>query len=228
MHKCKKHPCPKPETCKCRTIRSSKVPIIWLIGGAGAGKNTQSMKIGEKYDLNVIHVGSIFRAEVDSGSAKGIELENYLTAGRLVPDDQVMDIIEPILRRKLKKTKNGFVIVSFPKSEPQSELFEKFIAPVDMILHLNCAEEVMMARVVQRSEEAGVNSRREDNEQTARLRIELFNDVLPKIVAKYGSKVQTINGELTVDQVFDAIVPLIDAVIAEKLKEKEDTTTGCC
>lgn len=225
MHKCKKHPCPKPETCRCRTIRSAKVPVIWLIGGAGAGKNTQSSKIAENYQFNLINVGSIFRAEVDAGSAKGAEYETFVNSGRLVPDDLVMEILEPTMRRKVRKTKTGFIIASFPKTEQQSVLFEKFIAPVDLIIHLNCKEETMVARIIQRSEQAGVESRREDNEPTAKQRIAIFNDFLPKMVEKYGDKIKNIDGELSIDQVFNAIVPFIDKAIEEKLKE---VTTECC
>lgn len=228
MKKCQKHVCPKPAVCKCRTIRAARKPIVWILGGTGSGKNTQSTKILEKYGFDMIKVGSIFRAEVDSGSARGIELEKYVTNGQLVPDDQVLDTIEPLMRQKLKKT-NGYVIVSFPKTIEQSTLFETYIGAADLIIHLDCSEETMIARITQRAEAAGVNSRREDNEHTARVRIAKFADTISPISEKYGDQIRKIDSELPIDEVFEAVVLLIDQMIVDKENEAaNDATAGCC
>lgn len=230
MKKCQKHCCPKPAVCKCRVIRAARKPIVWIIGGSGSGKNTQSTKIFDKYAFDVIHVGSIFRAEVDSGSAVGLELEKYISNGQLVPDEQVLNTLEPLMRQKLKKT-NGYVVVSFPKTIPQSTLFETYIGTVNLILHLDCTEETMIGRITQRAEAAGVNSRREDNEHTVRGRIEKFNDMFGQISEKYGDRIRKIDAEQPIEEVFGSIVSLIDQMLIDKENEPaidEDTTAGCC
>ena len=45
---------------------------ILIMGGPGAGKGTMSAKIVEKFNVNDIYTGDIFRSEIGKGTALGM------------------------------------------------------------------------------------------------------------------------------------------------------------
>lgn len=54
-------------------------------GGPGSGKGTQCGKIVQAYDYTHISSGDLLRAEVKSGSPRGIEIRDVMRRGELVP-----------------------------------------------------------------------------------------------------------------------------------------------
>ena len=50
----------------------------------GSGKGTQCAKIVEKYGFTHLSSGDLLRAEVESGSERGKELNNIMKKGQLV------------------------------------------------------------------------------------------------------------------------------------------------
>lgn len=56
-------------------------PIIWIIGGPGAGKSTQCEKIAKKYEYTHVSTGDIVRAEAASSSDKSKCLNTVLARG---------------------------------------------------------------------------------------------------------------------------------------------------
>ncbi|VDN96459.1 unnamed protein product [Rodentolepis nana] len=55
-----------------------------IIGGPGSGKGTQCEKIVEKYKFNHLSSGDLLRAEVQSGSPRGKDLQATMAKGELV------------------------------------------------------------------------------------------------------------------------------------------------
>ena len=50
---------------------------ILIMGGPGAGKGTMSAKIVEKFHVNHISTGDIFRSEIGKGTALGMEAKSF-------------------------------------------------------------------------------------------------------------------------------------------------------
>lgn len=79
---------------------------IILLGAPGAGKGTQSEIISRKLGIPTISTGNILRAAVKEGTPIGLQAKSYMDAGKLVPDEIIIGIIqerlaEPRLRRRL-------------------------------------------------------------------------------------------------------------------------------
>src|SRR5690554_4629102 len=66
---------------------------IVLFGPPGAGKGTQSEKLIEKYKLNHISTGDLFRKHLGEGTALGSLAQKYMDEGRLVPDEVLKERI---------------------------------------------------------------------------------------------------------------------------------------
>ena len=58
-----------------------------MMGAPGAGKGTQAAKIAKKYGIPQISTGDMFRSAVKEGTELGKKAQEYMSAGKLVPDE---------------------------------------------------------------------------------------------------------------------------------------------
>ena len=69
-----------------------------LLGAPGAGKGTQADIIKKKLDIPTISTGNILRAAVKNGTPTGLKAKEYMDAGKLVPDEVIIGIINERLQ----------------------------------------------------------------------------------------------------------------------------------
>lgn len=93
---------------------------IVLLGPPGAGKGTQAQKLVSHFGVPQISTGDILRAERKAGSDLGKEAQGYMDAGRLVPDDLILRLVE----RELEKGIQGYILDGFPRTIPQAEALD--------------------------------------------------------------------------------------------------------
>lgn len=215
MHKCKKNPCPAPATCKCRTVRESQVPIIWLLGGPGSGKRTLGTAVAATNDFQYLSTGQMLRDEAASGSTTGQEFEKIMLEGKLLPDEPLIQLMERKMVKAIRVAKQGY-LVNFAKNVTQAELFERFISPVDLIVYLDCSDKTMKERLLKRAEELGASTDEEAEEQI-RLRIETFRETIEPLLEFKPDCLKSINAEGTVEEVTNTLQSMIEEVAAHKL-----------
>uniref|UniRef100_A0A1A9W548 Adenylate kinase isoenzyme 1 n=1 Tax=Glossina brevipalpis TaxID=37001 RepID=A0A1A9W548_9MUSC len=191
-----------------------KVPIIWVLGGPGSGKGTQCDKIVQKYGFVHLSTGDLLRAEVASGSQKGKDLALIMTEGRLVSNDDVLDLLEKAIREKALDAK-GFLIDGYPREKNQGVAFEKKIAPVDLIIYFECEDETLVNRIMGRAA-ASTEKRADDNEQTVKARILTFRGNTNSILSQYTDRTLTLNAERTVDEIFCDVTCALDCLLQKK------------
>ena len=85
---------------------------IILLGAPGAGKGTQADKLVEKYGFPHISTGDIFRKNIKELTEIGLLAKSYIDAGKLVPDEVTIKIVEN--RLKESDCANGFLLDGFP------------------------------------------------------------------------------------------------------------------
>lgn len=117
---------------------------IVMVGAPGSGKGTQSVKIAEKFSILHISTGDIFRACVASQHPLGKLIESYISKGKLVPDDCVIEMVKDRLAQD--DCKNGFILDGFPRSVYQAEKLEE-ITHVDCVIDLEVDEAILMERL---------------------------------------------------------------------------------
>lgn len=126
--------------------------IIVMLGAPGSGKGTVAKLLTETLNIEHISTGDMFREEIKSGSKLGKELENYMSDGKLVPDDVVIKILDERLSRPTAQ--NGVVLDGFPRTKIQAEhlkqLLEKRNKKVDVAIQLNIPDEDIIYRTVKR------------------------------------------------------------------------------
>ena len=64
-----------------------------LLGAPGAGKGTQAERLCKVLNIPTISTGNILRAAVKNGTPTGKQAEAYMKAGKLVPDEVIIQIV---------------------------------------------------------------------------------------------------------------------------------------
>jgi len=122
------------------------------MGPPGAGKGTQAKKLVERFGMVHLSSGDIFRAEKASGSDLGRKLAEYMSAGRLVPDDIVVDVMARAIAGS--DAKAGLLLDGFPRTVPQAEALDAQLdrtgTPLDGVLVIVVGDEVIVDRITGR------------------------------------------------------------------------------
>lgn len=121
---------------------------VILLGAPGAGKGTQAEIISAKLGIPTISTGNILREAVKNGTKVGLEAKSYMDAGKLVPDDVIVDIVKE--RVAQDDCKNGFILDGMPRTIPQAEALVSHGVPIDKAISIEIADEVIEGRMTGR------------------------------------------------------------------------------
>lgn len=195
---------------------------IILFGPPGSGKGTQSEKLVEKYGLIHLSTGDLLRKERKLKTPLGIEAQQFIDKGQLVPDEVVIGMISSALDENPRA--QGFLFDGFPRTVAQAEALDRLLelkkSEISIVLFLEVDEEELIKRLVHRGKTSGRTDDADENIQ--RKRQEVYkNETLP--VAAYYSKfkkVVTIDGMGTIDEIFFRLSSQIDKKIQVDKKIK--------
>ena len=122
------------------------------MGAPGAGKGTQADTIKHKYPVAHISTGDILRANVKAGTELGKNAKVYMNAGKLVPDEIIIGMVEKRLQEP--DCKEGFMLDGFPRTTPQAEALDKLLRKLglalDAVVELDVSDEVVVGRLTNR------------------------------------------------------------------------------
>ncbi|MCL1600468.1 MAG: adenylate kinase [Actinomycetia bacterium] len=175
---------------------------ILLLGPPGAGKGTQAALIANALHVPHISTGDMLRAAVAEGSDLGSQVESVMAAGDLVSDSLVVAIVDERLAKE--DARCGYLLDGFPRTLGQAEaLNDLVIDAIGTVVVLDVASEVVVQRLLKRAEEEG---RSDDNEETIRRRLEVYEADTSPLVNFYGAAVLTVDGVGAVDDVLSRIM----------------------
>ena len=116
---------------------------ILAFGPNGSGKGTQGAIVKEKYGIDHIESGAIFREHIKGGTDLGMKAKAYIDKGDLVPDE----ITIPMVLETLEKSKEkGWLLDGFPRSKAQAEALDKSLKEAGM--KLNYVIEIVLDREI--------------------------------------------------------------------------------
>ncbi|KAF5200553.1 adenylate kinase [Thalictrum thalictroides] len=178
---------------------NENITVIFVLGGPGSGKSTQSTKIAQQFGFTHFSTGDLLREESKSGSEDSVMIQKTMEKGEHVPSTFVIKL----LQRAMKESgKNFFLIDGFPRNLENLDAFSTLVGiEPKFVLYLYCSEEVMMQRLLKRNQ-----GRNDDNIATITKRFEASKSVYP-VIQFYHSikKLHMIDAEKSVDEVFEDI-----------------------
>jgi adenylate kinase len=120
---------------------------IVLTGAPGAGKGTQATRLAAMLNIPQISTGDIFRFHIKNQTPLGIKIKAILDEGKLVPDSDVLEIVEDRLSQI--DCKNGFILDGFPRTLGQAQAFDR-ICKLDCVINLVVSEHKLLNRLTGR------------------------------------------------------------------------------
>lgn len=123
-----------------------------LMGAPGAGKGTQAETLTKKYNIPQISTGDMFRAAVKEGTELGKRAQEYMSSGKLVPDEVTVGIV----RERLSKADcaNGFILDGFPRTVHQADELAKILddlgKQLTAVINIHVPKEDLIERAVGR------------------------------------------------------------------------------
>jgi adenylate kinase len=187
-----------------------------LFGPPGAGKGTQSEKLIAKYHLKHISTGDLLRAERQEGTELGVQANEYIAKGELVPDAVVIGMVRNYMLSHTDA--HGFIFDGFPRTIPQAEALDvmltEFSAQIDVVLGLEVDENELVKRLLLRGKTSG---RADDqSEDTIRTRFQEYQNKTLPIQDFYTkqNKYIGIHGLGEIDQIFGQLCEKVDAINA--------------
>ncbi len=66
-----------------------------IFGPPGSGKGTQAKMLAERYELEHLSTGDLFRVALKSETPIGRKAKSYMERGELVPDEVTWETLNP-------------------------------------------------------------------------------------------------------------------------------------
>ena len=184
---------------------------VVIFGAPGSGKGTQSEKLIEKYGLHHISTGEVLRDHIARKTPIGQIAKTYINQGQLIPDSLMIRILEGIIDNE-PKAKEGVILDGFPRTIPQAEALNRFMArrgdEIHHVIGLEVPEEELVDRMIKRGQQTG---RADDNLETIKNRLQVYHESTTPLRDFYISegKYRQINGHGSVDEIFESIAEAI-------------------
>ena len=199
-----------------------------LLGAPGAGKGTQATRICKKYGISHISTGDMFRENIGNNTELGKLAKTYIDAGKLVPDEVTLAMVKDRLAREEK----GFLLDGFPRTIAQAQGLKE-LTDLDCVLNIDVDTDLLLNRITGRRIcpkcagtfhistlesnvcpicSAELVQRADDNEETVKARIDVYNAQTKPLIEYYGENVKTVDGNQSADDVFESIVKVLEAI----------------
>jgi adenylate kinase len=178
---------------------------VVLLGPPGCGKGTQAARIRAREGVLHLSTGELLRAEVAAGTALGKQAKALMDAGRLVPDDLVVELVKA--RIGSPEAAKGFVLDGFPRTVAQADALDRVLRDrgLDVVVYYALPDETIVKRSLGRG-------RTDDTEDVIRERLRVYRAQTEPLVARYRAKglLATVDASGGVDEVEAATKRALD------------------
>jgi len=120
--------------------------VVILLGPPGSGKGTQAVRLTKELGIPHISTGDLFRENISKDTELGRKAKSYTNAGKLVPDELVLDMLFDRVSRP--DCARGYLLDGFPRTLAQAEALDKYLPPNTqlIVLSLNVPDDLIVKR----------------------------------------------------------------------------------
>lgn len=178
--------------------------VVFVLGGPGSGKGTNCARIVDNFGYIHLSAGDLLRSERESGSSLADMINTYIKEGKIVP----AEVTVKLLRNAMEKSGGTkFLVDGFPRDIANLECWNAnmtSIADVQFLLFLDCPNEIMVDRLLERGKTSGRN---DDNIESIKKRLLTYEQSTRPIIEHFRSlgKVREVNSNQPMDEVFSEV-----------------------
>ncbi len=213
-----------------------KTKKVVLFGPPGSGKGTQAELLKERLGFEHYSTGEVFRDHIARRTQVGQMVEQFVTSGRLVPDELVLEVVSSFVR---ERSDRSIVFDGFPRTLAQAEGLDRVLAlchtGVDLAVLVDLADDEVVKRLTARRQcqrcgkiynltfsppgQEGIcdkcggelYQRRDDSERVIRDRLEVYHRQTKPLIEYYRNqqKLQEIDGSIGRDRVYQELLRLM-------------------
>ena len=211
-----------------------------LLGPPGAGKGTQAKRLEDRHGLVQLSTGDMLRAVVASGVPLGQQAKEIMAAGKLMPDELMIEMIADRISKPDCAT--GFILDGFPRTVPQAEALDRMLEEkglkLDHVIEMKVDDAALVERITgrytcakcgqgyhdkfQTPKADGVcdvcgstefTRRADDNAETVTTRLAAYHKQTAPILPYYKERgvLETVDGMADIDVVTEQIEALLKA-----------------
>jgi adenylate kinase len=211
-----------------------------LLGPPGAGKGTQARRLEDARGLVQLSTGDMLRAMVKEGGPLGLQAQEIMSAGKLMPDELMVEIIGERISKP--DVANGFILDGFPRTVAQAEALDKMLTEkglkLDHVIEMKVVDDVLVERICGRYtcakcgkgyhdtfEKPAVEGvcdscggtefkrRADDNADTVKTRLAQYHEQTAPILPYYSGRgvLKTVDGMADIDEVTEQIGKVLAA-----------------
>ena len=185
---------------------------LLIMGPPGAGKGTQAKLIAEHYAIPAISTGDIFRAMKTSDTPLARQVREIMESGGYVSDEITNEIVKDRLTQS--DCDPGFLLDGYPRTPQQVRTLDDYLTetkrPLDGVISLVADTDEVVARLLKRAETEG---RADDNEETIRVRLEVYVEQTAPLLDVYRSRdlLVEVDGLGEIGEVTERVFAALDA-----------------
>ena len=185
---------------------------LLIMGPPGAGKGTQAKRIAEHYGLPAISTGDMFRAMKHADTPLARQVRAIMESGGYVSDEVTNEIVKDRLAQD--DCAAGFLLDGYPRTLQQVRTLDDYLAeterPLNGVISLLADVDEVVARLPKRAE---IDGRADDNEETIRVRLQVYAEQTEPLIEVYRSRglLVEIDGLGPIDEVSERLFAALDA-----------------
>ena len=125
---------------------------IIFIAPPNGGKGTLSESLIEKYGYGHISTGDLLREEVKAGTELGKEADSLMKAGKFVPDEIILKLIEKRIQKP--DCENGYILDGFPRTLVQAQKYDEMLnelgKDLGVVIYIDIDKDMALQRSISR------------------------------------------------------------------------------
>ena len=186
--------------------------LFLIIGAPGSGKTTDAELIAASNE-NISHysTGDMLRAEVASKSVLGLEIDQYISKGLIVP---IKIAIETITNAITSAPTDVVILDGYPRSMEQLNALDEYLS-AGTLLKLTSVIEVAVSEETARDRVLGRARGADDNTEVFDNRMKVYTEPLKEIQSFYNKQniLKVISGEGTIQEIVNEMETFIKSKI---------------